>query len=264
MRWTGTATLVFSDGETTWMTDGWFSRPGPLAAARSARSRPTSRRSSAGSRATASTQLAAVFPVHSHYDHAMDAPEVARRTGALLLGSESTANIGRGWGLAERQIRVVRDRELILLGKFLITPIASRHFEFPDPRVRERALGDPDITEPLVPPAGAFAYKVGRGLGAARGASEGQLARRRQRGLSRGRARRVTPPTPCSSGSAGSARRPTTIARPTGARRSSARTRARIIPIHWDSLTAPIEGPFRGPLRAEAFLSRGSDARSSS
>ena len=23
-------TLVFSDGETTWMTDGWFSRPGPL------------------------------------------------------------------------------------------------------------------------------------------------------------------------------------------------------------------------------------------
>jgi hypothetical protein len=34
----------------------------------------------------------------------------------------------------------------------------------------------------------------------------------------------------------------------------------RIIPIHWDSLTAPIEGPFRGPLRAEGFLSRGGDA----
>ena len=31
VRYTGTATLVFSDGETTWMTDGWFSRPGPLA-----------------------------------------------------------------------------------------------------------------------------------------------------------------------------------------------------------------------------------------
>ena len=43
-------------------------------------------------------QLAAVFPVHSHYDHAMDAPEVARRTGALLLGSESTANIGARLG----------------------------------------------------------------------------------------------------------------------------------------------------------------------
>src|SRR5262245_33708340 len=33
VRWTGTATLVFSDGQTTWMTDGWFSRPGPLALA---------------------------------------------------------------------------------------------------------------------------------------------------------------------------------------------------------------------------------------
>jgi hypothetical protein len=28
VRYTGTATLVFSDGETTFMTDGWFSRPG--------------------------------------------------------------------------------------------------------------------------------------------------------------------------------------------------------------------------------------------
>ena len=32
-----------------------------------------------------------------------------------------------------------------------------------------------------------------------------------------------------------------------------------IIPIHWDSLTAPIEGPFRGGLRAEGVLSRGGD-----
>jgi len=30
VRFSGTATLLFSDGETQWMTDGWFSRPGPL------------------------------------------------------------------------------------------------------------------------------------------------------------------------------------------------------------------------------------------
>ena len=34
VRYTGTATLVFSDGDTTWMVDGWFSRPGPLQARR--------------------------------------------------------------------------------------------------------------------------------------------------------------------------------------------------------------------------------------
>ena len=32
VRFTGTATLLFSDGETHWMTDGWFSRPGLFAA----------------------------------------------------------------------------------------------------------------------------------------------------------------------------------------------------------------------------------------
>jgi hypothetical protein len=36
-------------------------------------------------------------------------PEVARRTGALLVGSESTANIGRGAGPAD-QIRADRAR----------------------------------------------------------------------------------------------------------------------------------------------------------
>ena len=30
VRFTGTSTLLFSDGETRWMVDGWFSRPGPF------------------------------------------------------------------------------------------------------------------------------------------------------------------------------------------------------------------------------------------
>ena len=30
VRYTGTSTLLFSDGETDWMVDGWFTRPGPL------------------------------------------------------------------------------------------------------------------------------------------------------------------------------------------------------------------------------------------
>lgn len=114
VRFTGTSTLLFSDGETAWMVDGWFTRVGPLSLvsgtiepdldgitqglARNGLGGPDAR-------------LAAVIPIHSHFDHAMDAPEVAKRTGALLIGSESTANIGRGWGLPEAQIRVARDHE---------------------------------------------------------------------------------------------------------------------------------------------------------
>jgi L-ascorbate metabolism protein UlaG (beta-lactamase superfamily) len=270
VRWTGTATLVFSDGETTWMTDGWFSRPGPLAVL-GGKIAPDVDAIERGLARNEVDELAVVFPVHSHYDHAMDAPEVAKRTGALLLGSESTANIGRGWGLPERQIRVVRDRERILVGRFLITPIASRHFEFPDPALRERALGDPDITSPLVPPAPVFAYKVGVAWVLHVAHPKGSFLVVGSAGFLDGALEDFAADTIfLGTGGLGSqtpdyreAYWRETVGRVIG--EANPKTvdpvhPKRIIPIHWDSLTAPIEGPFRGPLRAEGFLSRGGDA----
>jgi L-ascorbate metabolism protein UlaG (beta-lactamase superfamily) len=92
----GVATLLFDDGETAIMTDGYFSRPRRTSCAASARTaRPSRRRSSR----RASSRSAAVIPVHSHFDHALDSPVVAMQTGALLVGSSSTANIGRGQGV---------------------------------------------------------------------------------------------------------------------------------------------------------------------
>lgn len=257
VRYTGTATLVFADGATTWMTDGWFSRPGPLAMFTSDIA-PDLDAIERGLARNEVTRADAVFPVHSHYDHAMDAPEVARRTGALLLGSESTANIGRGWGLPEAQIRVVEDREPIRVGRFVITPIVSQHFQFPDPTMRERALSDPEITEPLVPPVKAFAYKLGIPyvlhvahpsgtalvVGSA-GYREGDLE---------GWSADVVFLGTGGLGSQTEAYREAYWRETIGATKPS-----RIIPIHWDSLTGKAEGPFTGPVRAAWFLSRGTD-----
>ena len=103
VRYAGTATLLFSDGVTHWMTDGWFSRPGPLTTL-FGRIEPDLANIHWGLEAMAVDRLAAVIPLHSHYDHAMDSPEVARRTGATVYGSEATANICRGWELPEAQI----------------------------------------------------------------------------------------------------------------------------------------------------------------
>ena len=257
VRYTGTATLVFSDGETTWMTDGWFTRP-PLLSLIAGEIEPDVDAIERGLARNEVREAAAVFAVHSHYDHAMDSPEVARRTGALLLGSESTANIGRGWGLDEDRIRVVVDREPIGVGAFTLTPIESRHFQFPDPAVRERALGDPDITEPLVPPAATFDYKVGKAYALHVAHPKGSFLILGSAGFVEGGLEGYDADVVFLGvgglGSQTEAYRDTYWAETVEAAQPS-----RIVPIHWDSLTGPIEGPFTGNLRAAGFLSSGSE-----
>ncbi len=257
VRYSGTSTLVFSDGATTWMTDGWFTRPGPLALFLST-IEPDLAAIERGLASNGVERAAAVFPVHSHYDHAMDAPEVALRTGAVLLGSESTANIGRGWGLSEAQIRVVRDREAIQLGDFTLTPIESRHFEFPDPVMRERALGTPDITEPLVPPVDAFAYRVGIAYVLHVAHPRGSFAVVGSAGFVEGGLEGLEADVVfLGTGGLGSQ---TGEYRERYWRETVGRLQPkRVVPIHWDSLTGPMEGPFTGPVRAAAFLAEGSE-----
>jgi L-ascorbate metabolism protein UlaG (beta-lactamase superfamily) len=255
VRFTGTSTLLFSDGETRWMVDGWFSRPGPLRVLLG-KVAPDLEAIERGLAANKVSTLAAVFPMHSHYDHAMDAPEVARRTGAVLMGSESTANIGRGWGLPESQIQVVADRAPFQLGRFVITPIVSRHFEFPDPAMRERALADPLITAPLVPPVSAFDYKLGIPYVLHVSHPKGSWLVVGSAGYLEGALEGVNADTVfLGVGGLGSQ---TDAYRESFWRETVGRVApSRVIPIHYDSLTAPIEGPFRGPLNAEAFLAGG-------
>jgi len=255
VRFSGTATLVFSDGETHWMTDGWFSRPGPLRLLLG-KIGPDLGAIEQGLAANEVVQLDAVFPLHSHYDHAMDAPEVARRTGALLLGSESTANIGRGWGLPESQIRVLADRTPVQVGRFVITPIESRHFAFPDPAMRERALGKPLISEPLVPPVGAFDYRLGKAYVLHVSHPRGSWLIVGSAGYVEGALQGLTADIVfLGVGGLGSQ---TADYREAFWRETVGAVKPRrIIPIHFDSLTAPVEGPFRGPVQAMAFLSGG-------
>lgn len=253
VRFTGTSTLLFSDGETAWMVDGWFSRFGARELLRGEIA-PDPEAIELGLARNGSPRLAVVIPVHSHFDHAMDSPEVARRTGAILLGSPSTANIARGVGLPEAQIRLAVDREPVAFGRFEITLIETRHFEFPDPAVRKQALEDPEIESPLVPPVGAFAYRLGTpyaihvrhplgrflvqgSAGWVPGGFEGFEADVVFLGI-------------------GGLGTQTADYRETYWRETVATTGAkRVIPIHWDSLMGPIEGPFTGEKRFATLLS---------
>jgi L-ascorbate metabolism protein UlaG (beta-lactamase superfamily) len=158
VTWLGVTTLLFDDGETALLTDGFFSRPGALAVATRSAVTPDPARIAAGLARAGVKRLAAVLVVHSHYDHVMDAPEVARRTGALVVGSRSTAQVARGWGLPEEQILEVEPGRPHRFGAFEVTFLSSRHV--PLPAVAAGLLGR-EIEEPLVPPVPVSAYLEG-------------------------------------------------------------------------------------------------------
>ena len=148
----GVATLLFRDRHVAVLTDGFFSRPGLLRAT-AGRIAPDVARIEAALAGAGIGRLDAVAPVHSHYDHAMDAAVVAHRTGARLLGGRSTAHIGRGGGLTESRIGTVRSGDEVFCGEFALTFVASAHSE-PD-----RFPGA--IETPVVPPVRWTAYRCG-------------------------------------------------------------------------------------------------------
>ncbi|WP_027501208.1 MBL fold metallo-hydrolase [Rhodococcus sp. UNC363MFTsu5.1] len=148
----GVASLLVDDGSSAIMTDGFFSRPG-LARVALGRIAPDATRIDAALARAAVTRLEAVIPVHTHFDHALDSPAVAERTGARLVGGESTAWIGRGHGLPADRIAVATPGAAMALGAFEVTMIESHHCP-PD-----RYPGQ--IIAPVVPPVKTSAYRCG-------------------------------------------------------------------------------------------------------
>jgi L-ascorbate metabolism protein UlaG (beta-lactamase superfamily) len=148
----GVSTLLFDDGETAWMTDGFFSHPG-LFKVLFGKVSPNEIIISESLKKTGVTSLAAVIPIHSHYDHALDSAAVAIKTGAKLIGSSSTANIGRGSGLAEKQIQLVKNGDVVEIGKFKITFLASQH--------SPGGFYEGEILKPLAPPQPAKNFRMG-------------------------------------------------------------------------------------------------------
>jgi L-ascorbate metabolism protein UlaG (beta-lactamase superfamily) len=152
MTWLGVATLLLDDGASTLLTDGFFSRPSLTRVALGKMSPSPARVDGCLARLKLS-RLEAVIPVHTHFDHALDSALVADRTGARLVGGESAANVGRGYGLAADRLVVAVPGDPIRLGAFDVTLLKSHHSP-PD-----RFPGE--ITAPVVPPVKASAYRCG-------------------------------------------------------------------------------------------------------
>ncbi|CAJ1579213.1 MBL fold metallo-hydrolase [[Mycobacterium] wendilense] len=151
--WLGVSTLLIDDGTTAIMTDGFFSRPGLLRVGLG-RIAPSKPRIDGCLARLGVQRLAAVLPVHSHFDHVLDSAVVAERTEALLVGGSSTAQVGRGHGLPTEQILEATPGTPLTVGGFEITLVESEHCP-PD-----RFPGE--ITAPVRPPVRVSAYRCGQ------------------------------------------------------------------------------------------------------
>ena len=165
----GTNCLLFRKEETGLLLDPHFSRPALLRLL--APIRPQLKKIMAGLDALGARQLDCVLLTHTHYDHALDAVETARHTGATLYGSPSAALLAKGGGLDTNCFRVLQPGEMVQIGAFTVTAHPSQHIRFPEPLGWLMSGSDP-ITAPLQPPlwfwqfrAGAvYALQVGRAL----------------------------------------------------------------------------------------------------
>ena len=158
VTWLGISTLLFDDGDTQILIDGTFTRIRPTDIA------PLQTISSdvaAINHALSKyriDRLAAIVPAHSHFDHAMDIGYIANRTSAVILGSQSTANIAKGAEVPVDQYQTLADGETRQFGNFTITLLASRHAPI---GTDGEAWFPGSIDSPLRQPAHVSAWREG-------------------------------------------------------------------------------------------------------
>lgn len=152
----GTTTLLFDDGKSQILFDAHFTRP-------SVKEYLLKEVSSDEKviedmkKAHKINRLKAIFISHSHYDHVMDAPYIAKTTGAALYGSITTKNIALGENVNNSQIVVFENYQVYQIGDFKITVIPTLHSK---PRIFNDDLGE-EIKEPLKNPKKLKNFKEG-------------------------------------------------------------------------------------------------------
>ncbi len=151
----GTTMMLVDDGQTQILIDPYLTSISLMDAALDREVSTDASEVDAALGRAGATRVKAILVSHSHFDHAFDLAYVAKRTGALVVGSASALNIARSGGIAEEKLRLVKPDEAFDVGDFAVRPLASRH----SPHVfgGEGAT----IDAPLRQPSSLRAYKEG-------------------------------------------------------------------------------------------------------
>nr|WP_255294544.1 MBL fold metallo-hydrolase [Bacillus cereus] len=117
----GTSSLLFDDGKTQLMIDGFISRPPllktlPFSTIKTDADTVNKAFNKIG---VDNNKLQGLFIAHTHYDHALDLAYIAKRTGTHIYGSKSVINIGLGDGVNKNQMSVYDVNKVIQFGGVL-------------------------------------------------------------------------------------------------------------------------------------------------
>ena len=101
---------------------------------------------------------------HAHFNHCMDMPHIAKKTGALVLGNHSTTNIARAYGVDPDQTLSLRGGEDYAFDDVSILAIPSLHSALSDKRYFDSGIVPEGVQGPLPLKAfsegGTLAYLV--------------------------------------------------------------------------------------------------------
>jgi L-ascorbate metabolism protein UlaG (beta-lactamase superfamily) len=106
-----------------------------------------------------------VLVTHTHYDHVLDVPHIALKTRATVIGTASTANVMRAYGVPDVQLITVRGGEDFQFAGFSLRVIPSLHSPLDHKRYFSDATAPMGLRAPLTlaqihPEGGTLAYLV--------------------------------------------------------------------------------------------------------
>ena len=177
LKYLGTAGWEISDGSTVLLIDPYLSRINgpPPPGGGSGHPIAGDTRRAYGWHDVASPDEAAVdshiqradfvLVTHTHYDHVLDIPHIALKTHAAVIGTESTENVMRAYGVPEQQLITVRGGEDYQFSAFSLKVIPSIHSPLDHKHYFSSATAPSGMKAPLTleqmhPEGGTLAYLI--------------------------------------------------------------------------------------------------------